>query len=87
MDRVKTVKVLNHLLSVVMFTFLGVFLGSTVFTVMDYLSHPELYEIQSASWYTAILIRGMWMTAIVGVAAMVKLKLYRIFGETDGSTL
>ena len=34
----------------------GVFIGYSVYSVWDYKTHPGLYAMQSAPWYTTLLI-------------------------------
>ena len=36
-----------------------VYYWTRVYTVWDFKTHPELYVVQSAPWYTSILIYGV----------------------------
>lgn len=37
---------------------LGVFIGRSLWLRQDVMSHPELYEANSAPWYTPLLLEG-----------------------------
>ena len=58
-------KKLYRFLRILLWCFIGVFLGSSLFQYLDYKAHPCLYEIQSAPWYTAIQIRGLFTVVLV----------------------
>ena len=51
--------------------FIGVFLGSSLYQYLDYKAHPGLYEMQSAPWYTAIQIRGLFTVVLVVITLAV----------------
>lgn len=46
----------------------GVFLGSTAYTLWHYKTYPELYAMQSAPWYTSILFQGGMMVLVLILA-------------------
>lgn len=58
-------KKLYGFLRILLWCFIGVFLGSSLFRYLDYKTHPGLYEMQSAPWYTAIQIRGLFTVVLV----------------------
>lgn len=60
-------KKLNELLKMIMWCFIGVFVGSSIYQYYDYKSYPDLYAMQSAPWYLAIWIRGIFTVIIVVV--------------------
>lgn len=63
-------KKLNQLLNTVIGAFIGVFIGHGAYVLWDHKAHPELYAMQSAPWYTSILLYGS-ATAAVLVAAII----------------
>ncbi len=63
---------LNTFLNCVIGAFTGVFLARSVYTYWDYKTHPEIYAVSSAPWYTAILLFGVISGAIILGALIVK---------------
>lgn len=57
-------KRLNKLLNIVMGAQAGVLIGHAAFTYFNYRNHQDLYAMQSAPWYTSII---MYATVTVGV--------------------
>ncbi len=47
---------INNFLNCLIGAFIGVFLARSVYTYWDYKTHPELYAVSSAPWYTTILL-------------------------------
>lgn len=64
---------INVTLNYVIGSFLGVFIGSSIYKYYDYINHPGLYENKSALWYTSILISGLVAALIVSIAIVIKL--------------
>ncbi len=56
-------KQLAQALRIAMGSFVGVFLGSSVYQYIHWKTHPGLYAMQSAPWYAGIL-RGAVFTAV-----------------------
>ena len=56
---------LNTFLNCLIGAFIGVFLARSVYTYWDYTTHPEIYAVSSAPWYTAILLFGIVSGAII----------------------
>lgn len=54
-------------LKTILWSFIGVFIGSSIYQYYDYKSHTALYEMQSAPWYLAIEIRGIFNAVIVAI--------------------
>ena len=52
--------------------FIGVFIGHGVYTVWDFKTHPELYVVQSAPWYTSILIYGVLTIILLLICIVIK---------------
>ena len=63
---------LNTFLNCVIGAFTGVFLARSVYTYWDYKTHPEIYAVSSAPWYTAILLFGVISGVIILGALIVK---------------
>lgn len=63
---------LNKILNFLIGSFIGVFIAHSIYRYFDYINHPELYEIQSAPWYTSILIHGLADALIVFIAIIIK---------------
>lgn len=69
---------LMDVLNVIMGAFMGVFLGHGILEVWRYNSRPELYAMQSAPWYTSILVYGALTIVVTLICLVVKavLKYY-----------
>ncbi|NLP46917.1 MAG: hypothetical protein GX347_07770 [Epulopiscium sp.] len=65
-------KRLNIILNSIIGSFIGVFIGYSIYRYFDYANHPDLYEIQSAPWYTSIQIYGLVVVLIVFIAIIIK---------------
>ena len=66
-------KKLNRICNAVIGAFIGVFIGNVIYTLWDFKTHPDLYAVQSAPWYTGILINGIVTVVIVAIAVIIKL--------------
>ncbi len=73
MDKHDLPEKINTILNCVIGAFTGVFIAESIFTYWDYKTHPEIYEVTSAPWYTAILLFGIITLAIILVALVIKL--------------
>lgn len=65
-------KRLDTILNCVIGSFIGVFIGYSIYKYFDYVNYPDLYEVQSAPWYTSIQIYGLVVVLIVFVAIIIK---------------
>lgn len=65
-------KKLNHILNIIIGAFLGVFIGQGIYIVWDFKSNPELYAMQSAPWYTSILVHGVFTLVVLLVCIVIK---------------
>ena len=63
---------LNSILSIIMGSVVGVFIGYSVYSVWDYKTHPGLYAMQSAPWYTGLLIYGGFAAAVLILCIILK---------------
>ncbi len=64
---------LNYILNIVIGSFVGVFVGHGIYVFWDYKTHPDLYAMQSAPWYTSIFIYGIFTLILLIVAIIIKL--------------
>ena len=65
-------KRLLQLLNIVMGAFVGVLIGRSAYTCWRYTTHPEYYAMQSAPWYTGILLEGAFTLAVLAVCLLIK---------------
>lgn len=63
----------NNILNIVIGLFVGVFIGYGIYMICDYKAHPGLYDMQSAPWYTNILVYGIFTIVILLIAIIIKL--------------
>ena len=63
----------NMNLNTIIGSFIGVFIGHSMYRYFDYKKHPGLYEIQSAPWYTSIQIYGLATFVVIFIAIALKL--------------
>ncbi len=63
---------LNWILNIVMGSFIGVWIGHGIYVLWDYKTHPDLYAVQSAPWYTSILLYGAVTAVILAAAIIIK---------------
>lgn len=68
-------KRLDFILNILMGSFIGVFLGCWAYTFWDYKTHPDLYAMWSAPWYTNVQIYGMLTAVLLAVALIIKLAI------------
>ncbi len=50
----------------------GVFIGSSAYTLWDYRTHPDLYAMQSTPWYLSIQTRAVFTAAAVAVLLLLR---------------
>ena len=62
----------NMNLNTIIGSFIGVFIGHSVYKYFDYKKYPGLYEIQSAPWYTSIQIYGLATAIVIFIAIILK---------------
>ena len=66
-------KRLNQIANITIGSFIGVFIGYGIYVFWNYKTHPDLYAMQSAPWYTSIFVYGIVMLIFVMVAVIAKL--------------
>lgn len=65
-------KKLDHLANIIMGSVVGVFLGYGGYSVWDYKAHPGLYAMQSAPWYTGVLVFGLFAGVVLLLGIFLK---------------
>lgn len=69
------IKQVNRALNIVMGSVFGVFMGHGIYVYWDYKTHPDLYAMQSAPWYTSILMYGLATGIALIIGLVIKLVL------------
>lgn len=70
--RCDCMKGLNQILNVMIGVFLGVFIGYGMYKFWDFNYHADLYAMQSAPWYTGIILQGLITGIVVAIAIVIK---------------
>ena len=70
-------KRLNNILNVVMGSSVGVIVGHTIYVYWEYRKYPDLYAMQSAPWYTELLLDGALVAVVAVVCIILKLVIWR----------
>ena len=70
---------LNCFLNIVIGSFIGVFIGFGIYKFWHFKTYPNLYAIQSAPWYTELLLDGALVAVLVVVCIILKLIIWRKF--------
>ena len=68
---------LNYFFNIVIGSFIGVFIGFGIYKFWYFKTYPNLYAMQSAPWYTELLLDG----ALVAVVAVVCIILKLVIGR------
>ena len=76
-------KNLNDILNTIMGASVGVLIGHGVYVVWNFKARPELYAMQSAPWYTSILVYGAFTLVVLLVCVMIKVIIKRIAKKMD----
>ena len=63
----------NRIMNTIMGAFVGVFIGHGIYVFWDFKAHPDLYAMQSAPWYTSILLYGIVTAVVLVIAIIIKL--------------
>jgi len=72
---------INHLLTAVICAFIGAFVCHSLHLIVDYQVRPHLYALQSAPWYTTIIVNGLLTILIAGVIWLVRRSLKRLLKQ------
>ncbi|KAI4448407.1 hypothetical protein C823_002927 [Eubacterium plexicaudatum ASF492] len=70
-------KKLNGILNILISSLIGAFAGHVIYVCLDYRTRPELYDMQSAPWYTGILYYSIFTIVPLIIAIIIKLFLWR----------
>ena len=68
-------KKLNRILNIIIGTFVGVLIGHGIYVVWNYITYTEIYAMQSAPWYTSILVYGIFTCVVVAVCSLIKIAI------------
>ena len=68
---------LNCFLNIVIGSFIGVFIGFGIYKFWHFKTYPNLYVIQSAPWYTVLLLHGAMVAAVVVVCIILKMIIWK----------
>lgn len=63
---------LNSILNIIIGSVIGIFIGYGLYTLWDYKTHPGLYAMQSAPWYTGILFYGIFAAVVILLSLILK---------------
>ena len=58
-------------------SFIGVFIGFGIYKFWHFKTYPNLYAMQSAPWYTELLLDGAMVAVVVVVCIVLKLVIWR----------
>ena len=70
-------KKINNFLNILIGAFVGVFIGHGIYVYYDYKTHLDLYAMNSAPWYTSILVYGIFTLVVILVVIIVKILIKR----------
>ena len=65
-------KKLNTTVNTTIGAFLGAFIGYGIYVVWNFKTRPELYAMQSAPWYTSILVYGAFTIVVLLICFVIK---------------
>ena len=68
---------LNCFLNIVIGSFIGVLIGFGIYKFWHFKTYPNLYAMQSAPWYTELLLDGALVAVLVVVCIILKLIIWR----------
>ena len=68
---------INSILNIIIGSSIGVFIGHGIYVYWDYKTHPDLYAMQSAPWYTSILVYGLFTIVVLIAGIIIKLIIRR----------
>lgn len=74
-------KKVNRLLTILMYSLIGVFLGYSIYSYADCRARPGLYELYSAPWYTPILLCGVCVLVLLAVLFAAKLVIRHLYAK------
>lgn len=72
MEEVGMIKRINQILNTLIACCVGVFIGHGCYVYFDYKKYSEIYAMQSAPWYTSILVYGLFTIAALFLILILK---------------
>lgn len=72
---------IQRILNIIMGSFIGLFIGSGLYRYWHFRKYPDLYIMQSAPWYTSILVQGLFTLVLLAVCMIVKVLLIEKIGR------
>lgn len=76
-------KNMNNILNIIIGSFVGVFIGHGIYVLWDFKTRPELYAMQSAPWYTSILVYGAFTFVVLLICIVIKAVIKHKKKNTD----
>lgn len=64
-------KKLYGILKIIIWGFIGTFIGSSIYQYIDYKMHRDLYALRSAPWYLGIELQGIFTAVIIIVILVI----------------
>lgn len=80
-------KKIQRILNIIMSCFAGVFIGSGLYRYWHFRKYPDLYIMQSAPWYTGILVQGLFTLVLLAVCLIIKVVLIKNVGAMKKAAL
>ena len=71
----------NRLLTILMYSLIGVYIGCCIYTYADYRARPGLYALYSAPWYTQLLVCGACVLVLLVVLLAAKLVIRHLYAK------
>ena len=68
---------LNYFFNIVIGSCIGVFIGFGIYKFWHFKTYPNLYAMQSAAWYTELLLDGALVAVVAVVCIILKLVIWR----------
>ena len=65
-------KKLNTIVNAIIGAFVGAFIGHGIYVVWNFKTRPELYAMQSAPWYTSIMMYGAFTIVVLLICFVIK---------------
>lgn len=80
-------KKIQQILNIIMGSFIGIFIGSGLYRYWHYRKYPDLYVMQSAPWYTGILLHELLTLVLLAVCLIIKAALIENVGRLKKTAL
>ena len=78
---------IQRIQNIIMGSFIGVFIGSGLYRYWHFRKYPDLYIMQSAPWYTGILVQGLFTLVLLAVCLIIKVVLIKNVGAMKKAAL